>query len=233
MPAIELRGVVKGYGGLRPLRIQQLSVGEGERVAVLGLDGGAAETLLNLITGSHLPDSGEVVVGDRSTASIQSSEEWLAFVDRFGIISPRVVLLDSMSAAQNLAIPFTLDLEPVPSHALCRVRSLAGEVGLADASLHVPVAQLAPYEHALIRLARALALQPAVLLLEHVTAALPDDAVAPFAHAVVESAGARRAAVLALTADSRFADALDARVLTLHAASGALRPARRWRRWFS
>ena len=57
-PALELSGVAKSYGGLRPLRIQQLTVAAGEHVALIGLDQPATEVFINLVTGASLPRTG-------------------------------------------------------------------------------------------------------------------------------------------------------------------------------
>ena len=55
-PLLDVRGVSKHYGGLRPLRLAALAVGPGDRVAITGLDAPAAEILVNLLTGATLPD---------------------------------------------------------------------------------------------------------------------------------------------------------------------------------
>ena len=84
--------------------------------------------------------------------------------------------------------------------------------------------------HARVRLARALALGPALLLLEHASAALSRDEVDRFGRDV-RSIGERRGiAIVAATADERFAAAVAARVLVLEAATGRL--VERRRRWF-
>src|SRR5215468_5905036 len=110
---LRISGVRRKYQGLRPLRINALTIETGERVALSGLDAGAAEVLVNLVTGASVPDEGEVAVTGRTTASIADGDEWLASLDRFGIVSPRAVLLDSATLLQNLAMPLSLEIEPV------------------------------------------------------------------------------------------------------------------------
>src|SRR5262245_54396146 len=107
---VSMRGVEIDYRGLRPLRVAQLDLRRGERLALLGFDRGAAQVLVDLITGAALPDAGEIVVFGRPTGSITDSDSWLRELDRFGIISERMVLLDQLTAEQNLAMPFSLDL---------------------------------------------------------------------------------------------------------------------------
>jgi len=217
-PILELSGVSKDYRGLRPLRIASLAVRSGEHIAILGLDQITAEVFVNLITGATLPDHGEVRLFGRSTTAITDSADWLAVVDRFGIVSRRAVLLDSLTVVQNLAMPFTLEIEPPPEDIRRRVVALARRVGLSDASLDRPVAELGPSGHARLRLGRALALDPAVVILEHATAEVPREDVAALAVMCRDVA----AATIALTADAEFADAVADRCLRLDAASGRL-----------
>jgi predicted ABC-type transport system involved in lysophospholipase L1 biosynthesis ATPase subunit len=223
-PVLELSGVSKDYRGLRPLRIAALEVQPREHVAIVGLDESSAEVFVNLATGATLPDSGEVRLFGRSTAAITDSADWLALVDRFGIVSPRAVLLEPLTALQNLAMPFTLDIEPVPEDVRARATALGKRVGLDDASLDRPVAELGPTGGIRVRLGRALALDPAVVILEHPTAGVPHEAIA-------ELAGLCRtapAATIVLTADATFAAAVSNRCLTLDPATGRLATRSRW-----
>jgi ABC-type sugar transport system ATPase subunit len=95
---IELAGVTKDYRSLRPLRVQHLSLHEGESIALLGFDAAMAEVLVNLITGAQLPDEGEVRVFGRPTTSITAVDDWVTELDRFGLISTRAVLVDQFTA---------------------------------------------------------------------------------------------------------------------------------------
>jgi len=167
---LEFTGTSKAYGGLRPLRIAELRVAADDRVALLGFDQPSAEVFVNLATGATLPDAGEVRVFGRPTAAIDDSADWLATVDRFGIVSERAVLLDALTVIQNLAMPFTLEIEPPPADVLARAEGLAREVGLAEESWERPVAQLDAAGWLRVRFGRAIALDPAILLLEHASA---------------------------------------------------------------
>lgn len=231
-PLIRLEGVVKNYAALRPLRIESLALDPGAILAVLGLDAAAAEVLVSLVTGASLPDAGEVVLFGRSTREVADSDTWLGLLDDVGLLTDRAVLIAQFSVEQNIAMPFTLRVEPLEAGVRPRVEALAEEVGLARDVLPVRLADAPAPVAARARLARALALDPTVLLAEHPSAALPREDVVPFARDLGRIARERRLAVLVLTGDETFARALGGEVLAHEPATGALRSRSRWRRIF-
>jgi ABC-type transporter Mla maintaining outer membrane lipid asymmetry ATPase subunit MlaF len=225
---IELSDVSKDYRGLRPLRIVRLAVEPGEHVAIVGLDQPAAEVFLNLLMGATLPDRGDVRVFGRPTSSIADSSEWVAFVDRFGVVSERAVLLEHLSVIQNLAVPFTLEIEPPPADVRERAAALAKEVGIDEPTSRRAVGDLDRALRARVRLARALALDPAVLLVEHLSAGVPRRDVPALGRSIRSVAARRGAAIVVATADVAFARAIARRVLTFDPATGLLSERRRW-----
>lgn len=230
-PILELTDVSKSYGGLRPLRIHALTVSRADSVTILGLDQPMAEVLVNLVTGASLPDAGSVRVFGQPTSAIADSAEWLCLVDRFGIMTDRAVMLEGLTMLQNLAVPFTLEIEPPSEDSRQRAAALAREVGLTENQWDTPVGTLDGAARACVRLARALALDPAVLLLEHPTASVNHQDVTALARRIRSVADRRGVAVLVLTADTVFADSLGGRTVTLDAATGNL-IARRGNGWF-
>jgi predicted ABC-type transport system involved in lysophospholipase L1 biosynthesis ATPase subunit len=227
---LEFAGASKAYGGLRPLRIAALRVAAGDRVALLGFDQPTAEVFVNLATGATLPDAGDVSIFGLPTRAIEDSADWLATVDRFGIVSERAVLLDGLTVIQNLAMPFTLEIEPPPDAVRVRAEALAREVGLDEAAWTRPVAELDAAGWLRVRFGRAIALDPAILLLEHASARLAREQVATLGTQLRAVAAARGIALVALAADELFAAAVAERVLTLEPATGRLKPQRRG--WF-
>ncbi len=222
-PILEIAAVTKQYGALRPLRVELLSLSEGDHVALLGLDQPAAEVLINLMTGATLPDTGHVRVFGRATADIADSTDWLATLDRFGIVSERAALLEPMTVIQNLAMPFSLQIEPPPPEIARQAAALASEAGVEEAVWERRVGDLDAATRLRVRLARALALDPAVLLLEHPSAALSRHDATLFARDVRTIATRRGAAALTITADAGFAASVSARTLVLEPATGRLK----------
>jgi ABC-type transporter Mla maintaining outer membrane lipid asymmetry ATPase subunit MlaF len=230
-PIVEMTAVRKTYGAMRPLRIQSLSVVPAERVAIAGIDAAAAELMVNLITGAAVPDEGEVRVFGRRTSDVTDGEEWLSSLDRFGIVSDRAVLLEGATLAQNLALPFTLEIDPVSAATRERLVRLANECGIAPEWLDQPAAAVPPEVRVRAHLARAIALGPDLLLMEHPTATLPIPERRSFGEIVQRVCEPRALTTLMFSMDAEFAAAAAGRLLTLAPATGALKDRSR-RGWF-
>jgi ABC-type polar amino acid transport system ATPase subunit len=224
--AVEITSVAKQYGALRPLRIEQLTIAPDDRIALVGLDQPAAEVFVNLVTGASLPDAGVIKVFGRSTLDIADSADWLSTLDRFGIVSDRAPLIDSLSIVQNLSMPFTLEIEPPPPDIREQATRLAGEAGLAPEMWDKRVGDVDAVARVRIRIARALALNPSIILLEHTSATLPRQQVSHFGREILAMVEKRAAAAIALTMDTEFATAVAARTLTLDGATGRVSEAR-------
>jgi predicted ABC-type transport system involved in lysophospholipase L1 biosynthesis ATPase subunit len=232
-PVVRLAGVVKEYRGLRPLRVDRLELHPGESCALLGFDQVTAEVLVDLITGATVPDSGLVEVFGQPTSAIADADAWLVGLDRFGLLSERAVLVEQFTAEQNLILPLSLNLERVADELRTRVRRITDEVGLPGATLERPAGGLSALDRARVRLGRALALDPQVLLAEHPSATLSPGETSVFATDLSRVIRGRGLAALLLTADAGFAAAAAAQVLTLRPATGHLERTSGWRRWFS
>jgi ABC-type lipoprotein export system ATPase subunit len=225
---LEIQGLRRNYSGLRPLRIKELAIASGERVAVLGFDAAAAELLVNLVTGASLPEEGVVRILGRSTAEIANGDEWLASLDRFGIVSDRAVLLEGSTLAQNLAMPFTLEIDPIEPAMLATVTALARECGIDEPWLTQPAGSVPPDVRARAHLARAVAMGPQLLVLEHPTASVAERDRAALAADCVRVCEGRGLAALAITMDEPFAKAFAPRVLALNGATGELKKKGWW-----
>jgi ABC-type lipoprotein export system ATPase subunit len=230
---LSLTDVVKDYRALRPLRIKRLELRAGEAVVLLGIDAAMSEVLVGLLTGAQLPDSGEISVFGRSTRAVTAVDDWVADLDQFGLISERAVLVQQFTTAQNLAMPFSLELDDLPAMVRADVHALAHEVGLTDAELTSPTSALSASAQLRLRLGRALALKPRVLLAEHPNAHLSGDELSGFARDIARITAHRRLASLITTVDPTFASAVTDRVLRLQPATGELSGSSGWRRWFS
>lgn len=229
---LAVQDVRKHFGGLRPLRVNALTLGPEERLAVRGLDAGAAEAFVLLATGASVPDEGTVTIAGRDTREIATDTEWLMSLDVFGMVTPRAVLLDQLSLEANLALPLTLSIDPIPEDVRRAVAHLADETGLGRERLASAVHSLSAGDRMRVHLARALAMAPRLLVLEHATAALDAQASAAFGRTVRAILDDRRIAALAITEDDALVDALGVPVRRLDPATGGWAgDTQRWSTW--
>ena len=205
---LEIRGLVKDYQALRPLRIRELVVAPGTIVSLAGLDAIAAETFVHLVTGATLPDDGEA---------------WLKLLDAFGMVTARGVLIDAFSVLQNIAMAFTLDVDPIDPRVVPHAGALAREVGIDAALFDVAAGKVGPEVQMRVHLAKSLALGPKLLIAEHPSAALPRPTVAALGADLSKAAQSRGLALIAVTADEALAKAVGGQRLELVAATGELR----------
>jgi len=220
---LEIRGLVKDYQGLRPLRIRELTVTPGTIVSIAGLDALAAETFVHLVTGATLPDEGEVIMFGQDTRAITDGEAWLKSLDRVGMVTARGILIGAFSVLQNIAMSFTLDVDPVDPRVVPQAGALARDVGIDPGLFDLPAGKVAPDIQMRVHLARALALGAKLLIAEHPSAALPRGSVAAFGADLAKAAQSRGLGLIAVTADDALAKAIGGQRLELVPATGELR----------
>ena len=223
MNLLVIRGLVKDYHGLRPLRIRDLTIVPGSLISIGGLDAIAAETFIHLVTGAALPDEGEVTLFGKNTRLITDTDAWLKSLDGVGMITARGVLIEAFSVLQNIAMSYTLDVDPVDPRVVPQAGALARNVGIADEYFDLPAGKIGDEMKMRVHLARALALEPKLLIAEHPSAALPRDTVARFGADLARVAQSRGLALIAITADDVLAKAVGGQRLELIPASGELR----------
>jgi predicted ABC-type transport system involved in lysophospholipase L1 biosynthesis ATPase subunit len=225
-PLIHLSALTKAYQALRPLRIADLAVQADDRIVLSGFDEGAAAMFVYLVTGAALPDEGTVRVAGRDTRDIATDTEWLASLDRFGIVTHRAVLLEELSVAANLALPLTLAVDPMAEHVRAEVVRGAAGVGLPEDRLGGPVSALSEADRVRLHLARAAAVGPSLIMLEHPTHRLGQAAEsAAFGDVLKALSASRGFGWIAISEDEAFANAAGGNRLRLDPATGRIRPA--------
>jgi ribose transport system ATP-binding protein len=160
---LEATGVAKHYGAVVALRDASLSVRPGEVHALLGANGAGKSTLVKILTGAVRPDAGSILIGG-STRDIHSPTA----ARRAGLVSvyQEPALIPDLSVGDNLRLSDT------PMDAF---RSWVEELGITDLKLDAMARDLPLATLRVLDLARALASQPNVLVLDEMTAALPSD----------------------------------------------------------
>ncbi len=172
LPVIEARTLVKTYsrGGqlVQALRGVNLAVGKGEFLAVVGPSGSGKSTLLHLLGGLDRADSGDVLIEESPLSSLSDTELSVMRRRRIGLVLQFFNLLPTLSAVENAAFPLMLDGRP---DAIARATQMLEAVGLSHRMNHRP-ATLSGGEQQRVAMARALSINPAVLLADEPTGAL-------------------------------------------------------------
>jgi lipoprotein-releasing system ATP-binding protein len=203
---------------LHVIRDLELEVGKGEMVAIVGASGAGKSTLLHVLGGLDRPDSGDVRVGDVALAAM-SDAELVAFRNRHvGFVFQFHHLLPEFTALENAEMPLRIARVGAGS-ARPRARSLLARVGLGERLDHRP-GMLSGGEQQRVAVARALVMQPALLLADEPTGDL-DEATADALHHLLREMHAEYGltAIIA-THNSRLAAQCD-RVMRLE--GGALK----------
>jgi sulfate/thiosulfate transport system ATP-binding protein len=162
--AIKVEGLVKRFGSFMALDDVSLDVTDGELTALLGPSGSGKSTLLRIIAGLETPDAGRVWLGDRDVTTIPPQQRGIGFV--FQHYAP----FKHMTVRDNVAFGLTIRHRP-KAEIDRRVRELLSLVQISQFADRYP-AQLSGGQRQRMALARALAVEPEVLLLDEPFGAL-------------------------------------------------------------
>jgi ribose transport system ATP-binding protein len=167
-PVLSFRGIDKQFGATLAVDNVDLDVHGGQVVALLGENGAGKSTLIKILAGIHRPDRGEILLGGKPLAA--------AARDRIAFIHQDLGLIDWMSAAENVAMVSGYARRTSGlirwSDTTRRAERILEIVG-GDIPADVPIAELSRTDRSLVAIARALALDAEVLILDEPTASLP------------------------------------------------------------
>jgi ribose transport system ATP-binding protein len=168
-----VRGLRKSYGGVEVLKGVDLAVADGEIHALLGANGAGKSTLIKCLSGGTSPDSGEMIVGGRSHATLTPREAKRAGI---AVIHQELSLALSLSASDNIFLGNELAIGPFVRRRAQRAEAARWLDGLGiDIDPDADLSTLGNAELQSLEIVKALRSDPKVLILDEPTAALSEQ----------------------------------------------------------
>lgn len=172
-PILEIRHIHKAINGKQILKDVSLSINKGELKLLIGPSGGGKSTLLKCINHLVRPDNGQLIL-DGVPVNLQNKRELSLYRQKVGMIFQEFNLFDHLTALDNVAIALRKVKKMSKDAARQNALRELEVVGLADKSGLYP-AELSGGQKQRVSIARALAMQPEVLLLDEPTSALDPE----------------------------------------------------------
>jgi putative ABC transport system ATP-binding protein len=201
----------RGAARIHILRDIALNIGRGEAVGLLGPSGSGKSTLLMVMTGLERPDSGSVIVADRSLGDLDEDELARFRGKTVGIVFQAFHLIPTMTALENVTVPLEL---AGARDALARAQHELKAVGLGARLDHYP-AELSGGEQQRVALARALAPNPAIVVADEPTGNLDETTGSEIIELLFRGHRERGTTLVLVTHDHALA-ARCGRVLQMH-----------------
>ena len=208
-PLLEVRGIGKRFGGLQAVHDLSFEMTRGEVLGLIGPNGAGKTTVFNLLSGFLAPDDGEVRFDGRSLAGLKPHAVCqLGLVRTFQIVRP----FPHLSVLDNVRVG-ALARRPQMAEARERARAVIEQVGLG-AKARQPAAGLTLAERKRLVLARALATEPTLLLLDEVMAGLNPTEIEAIV-GLIRSINASGISILLIEHNMRAVMTLSGRIVVL------------------
>lgn len=214
MEIIRTENLCKSYG-LDKIRVDalkniNLSIEEGEFVAVVGASGSGKSTLLHLLGGLDRPTSGKVIIGGTDIYSINEKDLAIFRRRNVGFIFQFYNLIPVLNVEENIELPILLDYKkPDKKH----IDDIINILGLKDRKNHLP-SELSGGQQQRVSIGRALATKPAIIFADEPTGNLDSENTKEVMELLKFSVKKYHQTVLLITHDLNIASMAD-RVITL------------------
>ena len=213
-PAIAVQDLRKSFGEQKVLKGISFQVAEGETVAVIGRSGGGKSVLLKLLIQLQLAHSGSIRIADQEVMKL-NGKQLNGIRKKIGFLFQQAALYDSLTVKENVAFPLSKHSKASVQEQEKRVRELLKEVRM-DEDLEKLPSQLSGGMQKRVGLARALALDPEILLFDEPTAGLDPITAAEIGKLIVELKQKRQMSAIVVTHDVHGARAYSDRMVLLH-----------------
>ncbi|MGH1345682.1 MAG: ABC transporter ATP-binding protein [Nannocystales bacterium] len=218
MPAtlFELRGLCKAFDADVPLlRDANLTVYEGETLAIIGESGCGKSVLLKMMMGLMEPDAGEILFRGKSVYDM-NLEELGVMRKQVGYVFQNDALFDSMSVLDNIGYGMREHTKADDKEILDRAQDCLEFVGLERWRVKLYPAELSGGQRKRVGIARAIAMKPKMLLYDEPTQGLDPQSITRIANLIIRLRAELRATSVVVTHDMRTAFTAANRIALLH-----------------
>ena len=203
-PIVEARGLTKRFGAAAPIERLDATFAPGKLTVVTGPSGSGKTTLLLLLAGLELPDEGDVLLDGVSLAGLDRAGRAELRRARLAFVGQTAGLTPFLGARENVEL--ALELRGLPSDGAAPALAAVGLAEHADR----PVAELSAGQRERAALARAVAVQPRVIVADEPTARLDGANALALGALLAEVAGTTGATVICATHDPLLIEQADA-----------------------
>jgi len=208
-----VKGLQKSFGEQRVLTGVDLSVGKSEILTVLGKSGTGKSVLLRLMIGLEKPDSGSILINGQEVSNLETGP--LNEVrKKIGFLFQEAALYDSLTIAENVGFPLKRNAQLSDSERTDKVHQLLASVGL-DKDLEKMPSDISGGMRKRVGLARALALDPEIILFDEPTAGLDPITAAEIGKLIVKLRDERHTTSIVVTHDLHAAHHFSDRLVML------------------
>jgi putative ABC transport system ATP-binding protein len=233
MHVLEAANVTKTFmdGEVRvaALRGVSLAVEQGEMLAIVGRSGSGKSTLLSLLGAVETPTTGHILLEGKDFAALNDDERTLLRRRRIGFVFQAFNLIPTLTALENVALPLELD-GVAESVAKQRAAAMLALVELSERHGHFP-SMMSGGEQQRVAVARALVIEPALVLADEPTGNLDSVGSKQVVHLLRDLVDRQRQTVVLVTHDMQVADVADrivrmadGRILSVDAPAEGPRP---------
>lgn len=213
--AVELQNVRKSFGPQTVLNGIDLAVGPGETLSVLGSSGTGKSVLLRLIIGLQKPDSGSIRVRGQDITGL-SLGELNEIRKKIGFLFQQAALYDSLTVEENVAFPLRRHTNISANEQKERAHELLDHVGMKKEHWRKMPSQISGGMQKRVGLARALALEPEILLFDEPTSGLDPITAGEIDDLILKLQQQHRTTSIVVTHDLHGAKAISDHLALLH-----------------
>ncbi len=207
---IQVSDLEFSYGSLDfQLRVSELAIERGEKVALVGPSGLGKSTLLKLLSGILVPRHGKIRMGEVELERFSDAARRRFRASKIGLVFQELELIEYLSVRENILLPYLIhgfSKKRTEIHA--SAESLAAATGLADKLTRRPD-QLSQGERQRVAICRAMITQPEYLLVDEPTGSLDSRTANEVLELLFDQAERNKTTMLMVTHDSSILDRFD------------------------